>query len=320
MSSTRRVTRADTPFPLHSKFACAPLPSTLQRALLPIVTELTVCWLEHQHFDASILGGVSLAGALHDKSLVPKPAALATPPPAPTGSTAPVAPAPEAAAPPPTDSPSKSATSETPAAAVTSTSEALTPADAVALARSYRLLNLCSDWLSSYLSHALTKIDRVTFGIMTVGVVRPERRATGGAQWDRRGEGLMGLGACPGAFLTKPCQYARDFLWGKLWKEECVCWCTKPQGPRDAGRRGQRNTWSALRLRRSYKNRDSETSLSCIWPPQHFCSAPVPPSCLMPRSVLCPTGRRPAPRARARPLHACIALAAGHSLRREGRP
>jgi hypothetical protein len=29
-------------------------------------------------------------------------------------------------------------------------------------AKYFKMLNLCADWLSSYLPHALTKIDRVT--------------------------------------------------------------------------------------------------------------------------------------------------------------
>lgn len=31
----------------------------------------------------------------------------------------------------------------------------------------FKLLNLCADWLSTFLPHSLSKIDRVTFGIMT---------------------------------------------------------------------------------------------------------------------------------------------------------
>jgi hypothetical protein len=41
--------------------------------------------------------------------------------------------------------------------------------------RDKRMLNLCSDWLSSFMPHVLQKIDRVTFGIMTKGDIGQKR-------------------------------------------------------------------------------------------------------------------------------------------------
>jgi hypothetical protein len=35
------------------------------------------------------------------------------------------------------------------------------------LAKYFKMLNMCHDWLKSFFPHVLTKIDRVTFGIMT---------------------------------------------------------------------------------------------------------------------------------------------------------
>lgn len=44
-----------------------------EAAMKPVMTELTEVWLSTQHFDASILGGVSLTAALNNKHLVKEP-------------------------------------------------------------------------------------------------------------------------------------------------------------------------------------------------------------------------------------------------------
>ena len=85
-----------------------------EKVLRPVLTEVTVCWLEQQHFDQEVLGGVPLMEALAQKHLV--------------------------------------------------TAEKVVSAEHK---KHMKLLNMCFDWLESFVPHALSKIDRVTFGIMT---------------------------------------------------------------------------------------------------------------------------------------------------------
>jgi hypothetical protein len=97
--------------------------------LKPVLVELTISWLETQHFDPVILAGVPLKDALLNKHLVPAPAAPEFKRQSSSGSTLGDASGPNA--------------------------------------KYYKMLNICHDWLKSFFPHVLTKIDRVTFGIMT---------------------------------------------------------------------------------------------------------------------------------------------------------
>jgi len=111
--------------------------------LKPELTELTICWLEAQHFDTAILQGVSLKEALSNKLLVPVPEV----------------PGPEVHGP---EAEEIAAPALTRHRSVASLSDVSGP-----LAKYFKMLNMCHDWLKSFFPHVLTKIDRVTFGIMT---------------------------------------------------------------------------------------------------------------------------------------------------------
>ena len=87
-----------------------------EEAIRPLFTDITICWLENQHFDMSILpASVTLQQVLNNKYLLID--------------------------------------------AVDS--------EQIENHKHIKLLNLCFDWLESFFPHSLSKIDRVTFGVMT---------------------------------------------------------------------------------------------------------------------------------------------------------
>mmetsp|Transcript_7246 Transcript_7246/g.21392 ORF Transcript_7246/g.21392 Transcript_7246/m.21392 type:complete len:5155 (-) Transcript_7246:1654-17118(-) len=87
------------------------------KSIKKLMITVARCWLEHQHFETSILGGLDLEKVLANKFLAMETSAAVKGDPA--------------------------------------------------CEKHFKLLNLCADWLEVYLPHALSKIDRVTFGIMT---------------------------------------------------------------------------------------------------------------------------------------------------------
>ena len=111
-------------------------PGFYEHVMKPVMTELTETWMSTQHFDPAILGGVPLREALADKHLVSEPALSLER--------------------------SLSPLTLKRELSVGKLSEVEGP-----MAKHFKMLNMCHDWLQSFLPHALLKIDRVTFGIMS---------------------------------------------------------------------------------------------------------------------------------------------------------
>ena len=87
-----------------------------EQQLRPLFTDITICWLENQHFDATILpASTTLKDVLKNKYLLIDHVSAENP----------------------------------------------------EHHKHVKLLNLCFDWLESFFPHSLSKIDRVTFGVMT---------------------------------------------------------------------------------------------------------------------------------------------------------